>query len=87
MLTFLSARWNNVEGFYLVKYPGMMHIKDAERLIEVEKEITSIRLAELKDNPIAGRFNLGHLKQIHRFIFQDLYKWAGKLRTSIWRLW
>jgi cell filamentation protein len=28
-----------------------------------------------------GSFDLDHLKTIHRHLFQDIYDWAGKLRT------
>lgn len=28
-----------------------------------------------------GRFDQKHLQAIHHFIFQDVYDWAGKLRT------
>src|SRR3954468_213577 len=28
-----------------------------------------------------GNFDLDHLRAIHRHLFQDLYDWAGKLRT------
>ena len=48
---------------------------------EVEKELTLIRLQELQKNPIKGNFDFKHLKDIHEYIFQDLYDWAGKERT------
>jgi cell filamentation protein len=28
-----------------------------------------------------GRFDLDHLRAIHRHLFQDVYDWAGELRT------
>jgi cell filamentation protein len=28
-----------------------------------------------------GRFDLAHLRAIHRHLFQDVYDWAGELRT------
>ncbi len=28
-----------------------------------------------------GEFDLAHLKAIHRHLFQDVYDWAGELRT------
>jgi len=39
------------------------------------------RLLELQLNPIAGEFDTKHLRAIHRYIFQDVYDWAGELRT------
>jgi cell filamentation protein len=38
------------------------------------------RLLELQLSPIAGCFDTGHLQAIHRYIFQDVYDWAGELR-------
>ena len=57
-------------------------IRDAQLLTDVESLYSQQRLAELyTDHPVAGRFGLTHLSRIHRFIFQDVYPWAGKLRT------
>ncbi len=50
-------------------------------MFEAEKELTSIRLSELQNNPIKGKFDFNHLKRIHKYIFQDIYDWAGKERT------
>lgn len=35
---------------------------------------------ELVDKPIQGKFDLKHLQSIHKYIFQDVYEWAGKIR-------
>ena len=35
----------------------------------------------IKDGIPRGSFDLDHLKAIHRHLFQDIYDWAGKLRT------
>lgn len=58
-----------------------LNITDSRALFEAEKELTYIRLKELQANPIEGNFDFNHLKEIHRYIFQDLYDWAGKERT------
>ncbi len=58
-----------------------LNITDGEALFEAEKELTLIRLQELQRNPIKGNFDFKHLKDIHKYIFQDLYDWAGKERT------
>lgn len=58
-----------------------LNIKDKKELFEAEKELTAIRLKELQDNPIKGKFDFKHLKDIHQYIFQDIYDWAGKERT------
>lgn len=33
-------------------------------------------------NPIEGGFNFDHLRAIQRHILQDVYDWAGELRTT-----
>lgn len=56
-------------------------LEDAELLHQAETELVAIRLLELQLNPIAGKYDLKHLQAIHRYLFQDLYDWAGKIRT------
>lgn len=38
------------------------------------------RLAELQASPIRGGFDASHLQEIHRYLYQDVYDWAGELR-------
>lgn len=67
-------------------YPGTdvlknrMGIRDMERLMRLEKRLTMLRIFELVDKPIQGKFDLKHLQSIHKYIFQDVYKWAGEIR-------
>lgn len=58
-----------------------LNIHDDSILQEAERELTSRRLVQLAEHPINGRFDYSHLKRIHRFIFQDVYAWAGQERT------
>ncbi|GMO39804.1 MAG: Fic family protein [Termitinemataceae bacterium] len=55
-------------------------IKDDEALTVAEREISSLRILQLRSQPTEGNFDLDHLCQIHRFIFNDIYEWAGNLR-------
>lgn len=55
-----------------------LDIRDAEELDYVEREFVSHRMRAALP---AGRFDLAHLKAIHRHLFQDIYAWAGELRT------
>lgn len=57
-----------------------LDIKDMDKLHKFERKLTMIRLLELFDNPIKGDFDFNHLKDIHKFIFQDIYDWAGNVR-------
>ncbi len=56
-------------------------IKDSKTLSEAERKITAIRIYDLRSEPIKGTFDLKHLQAIHRYIFRDIYPWAGQLRT------
>lgn len=68
-------------------YPGtnvlrnLRGIQDAERLASFEADATSERLSELIERPTPGAFDAAHLRAIHRYIFQDLFDWAGEFRT------
>ena len=57
-----------------------LNIQDADALHTAEREITSLRLAAAKMQPVKGRFDLKHLQKIHGYVFGDIYEWAGKLR-------
>lgn len=56
-------------------------IRDMEQLQLMEKRLTMLRILELLERPVQGEFDLKHLQAIHRYIFQDIYEWAGKIRT------
>ena len=56
-------------------------IKDDDFLFETERKLVSLRVDELISNPLKGNFDFSHLKAIHKYLFQDIYSWAGKPRT------
>ena len=68
-------------------YPGtdvlrnLRDIRDPHLLAGFEAESTARRIAELIRTPISGRFDANHLRTIHKYIFQDVYSWAGEFRT------
>ncbi|PWT97250.1 MAG: cell filamentation protein Fic [Terriglobia bacterium] len=68
-------------------YPGtdvlrnVLDIRDAGQLAAFEANATAARLIELDERPLVGQFDVTHLKSIHQHIFQDVYQWAGELRT------
>ncbi|WP_308201654.1 Fic/DOC family protein [Bacillus thuringiensis] len=57
-------------------------IKDQAELEELEKLITTAKIAELEIKPIQGNFDLDHLKKIHKHIFEDIYEFAGQIRQE-----
>jgi cell filamentation protein len=58
-----------------------LDIRDLEELHVFERKLTMLRLLELMDKPVSGKFDFKHLQAIHQYIFQDIYDWAGKVRT------
>lgn len=57
-------------------------ITDAKKLSEIEADITFARASQLEEKPLTGSFDTTHYKAIHRFLFKDLYDWAGEFRTT-----
>jgi fido (protein-threonine AMPylation protein) len=56
-------------------------ITDSVTLSRAATDATVIRLAELHGTPLRGGFDSTHLQAIHHHIYQDLYDWAGELRS------
>lgn len=57
------------------------NIQNEEQLAKIEAGITLAKTAELERNPINSSYDFQHYKQIHKYLFEDLYEWAGKVRT------
>ena len=45
-----------------------------------ERTLTQLAIQELDKIDMKGNFDYKHLKEIHKFIFKDVYTWAGKDR-------
>ena len=56
-------------------------IRDSELLEEKERKIAGLRYIELFQNIPNGEMNFNYFLKIHKFLFQDIYTWAGKVRT------
>lgn len=57
------------------------NIRDEEKLNEIESVISTARHMEWLSAPQSIAFDFEHYKAIHRFLFGDLYEWAGEIRT------
>lgn len=56
-------------------------IKELDTLHEAERDYSAVRQAELSKQGVTGDFSFQHLCAIHRQLFQDIYSWAGTVRT------
>ena len=59
-----------------------LNIKDKELLYQAEKKIVLAKLYELRQNNQIGEFDLKHFVSIHKFLFEDIYTFAGLFRTE-----
>lgn len=57
------------------------NIKDSNELNSMEADFTSSRLKDIIQYGLEGKSDLEHLLKYHFTIFQDIYYWAGQLRT------
>jgi cell filamentation protein len=65
-------------------YPGTdilknkLGIRDKDELDRMERRLVTQRA---RDGVPSGRFDLAHLRTVHHHLFQDVYDWAGEIRT------
>lgn len=57
-------------------------LKDQELLNIFERNRSALRLMEMRMATIKGNFDLKHLANIHKYTFQDVYPFAGEIRTT-----
>lgn len=68
-------------------YPGTdvlinrADIRDPDVLSDFENFTSFTTIANLRRNPVTPTFDLAHLQEIHRRIFDPVYQWAGEIRT------
>ena len=59
---------------------NLLGIRNQKQLEEAEADYVTYRLKEIVKEPLQGAYDLAHLLQMHKYIFQDLYDWAGQPR-------
>ncbi len=72
---------NDQEYCYLPDFTilrNKLNIRDLPTLEAAERQFVTQRLLEAMPN---GDFDLEHLRAIHLHLFQDVYEWAGNVRT------
>ncbi len=55
-------------------------IQDFEEFISFEYEKTGLRFNEIKNKPLIKKLDFQGLKQIHKYLFNEIYDWAGEIR-------
>lgn len=59
-----------------------LNIKDSEELESYETSVVSLKLMALNKKGITGNFDVAHFVSIHKFLFEDIYNFAGLFRTE-----
>lgn len=59
-----------------------LNIRGRDELKQAEEEITVLKQYMLIESPIKGRFTKTQLMNIHRFLFEDIYPFAGHIRRE-----
>ncbi len=57
-------------------------IHDNKKLASVEKKLVLLKLYTLMQNNNIGNFDIYHFLSIHKFLFEDIYPFAGKIRSE-----
>ena len=57
-------------------------IRDNKKLEEKKRKIVLAKLYELRQNNRIGDFDVNHFVGIHKFLFEDIYPFAGLFRTE-----
>ncbi len=69
---------------YVMVLENKLGIQDASVLAREEERLSKKRALELFDNKILDKLDAGtfkSLQEIHRYLFQDIYDFAGSIRT------
>lgn len=59
-----------------------LNIHNKDELKRAEEEFSAVKQYVLLQEPIRGRFTKNHLFRIHRFLFEDIYPFAGRIRRE-----
>ena len=59
-----------------------LNITNQEKLNEKDSNISAVKIFNLRQNKSIGNFDIKHFISIHKYIFEDLYEFAGLFRTE-----
>jgi len=82
----MPNQYNYIDPDYSYTYPetgvlrNLANVTDFNTLLFIESGAVTKRIAELQEKPIKIKGS-STLLDIHKYLFQDIYLWAGKTRT------
>lgn len=59
-----------------------LNIHDNKKLAIVERKLVLLKLYTLRQNNNIDKFNIYRFLSIHKFLFEDIYPFAGKIRSE-----
>lgn len=59
---------------------NLFNIRKQDLLDCAEDQAVGLRMIDWIHQPLAADFSYGHFKAVHRYLFQDVYPWAGQER-------
>ncbi len=59
-----------------------LNIRSNKKLEKAEKMIVLAKLYDLRQNKIVGNFDKTHFINIHKYLFEDIYPFAGEFRKE-----
>lgn len=81
----MSVKYSTHTDPYIDPETGILRnlrgITDESKLNQVEAGAVGLRTLDLRIQPLTGSYDLTHIQGIHNYLFQDIYEWAGQLRT------
>ena len=85
--------WNEVENKYgdcsirkgiIMTLENKLNITDSTELVRMEEKISKKKAVELFENEYLNQYEVGTfqmLAAIHKYLFDEIYDFAGKIRT------
>jgi len=61
---------------------NFFNIRDIKALEDIERKLVIVKLYELRQNFQIGDFDTNHFIGIHKFLFEDIYPFAGLFRNE-----
>jgi len=61
---------------------NLLGIRDREEFNKAQHELVRARRLQLDETVLPGDYDTAHLQAFHRFLFQDVFDWAGQFRQG-----